>query len=191
MSIKTLIFLMLVLVVIAGCAQKKFLLITPPIETAYIFSHTNETIELPGAEVWKNISFAQEKTALKRNIDHTHDDRTNDTFTIRKDGIYDLGFNFDVIDTSASSTDVDVAGRAIYGNSSEIPGSVFETDITKKQIEVELSHEFLAELRAGDEVVFQFIATDGDVELSTHGTFGDHPDSGSIVIKKIANILTN
>ena len=27
-----------------------------------------------------------------------------------------------------------------------------------------------------------------DVQISTHGTFGDHPESASLVIKKVANL---
>lgn len=154
----------------------------------YIFSHTNETISLTGANTWTNVTFIQEEADLKRGITHAHNDDTNHTFTITVSGVYDIEFDFDAIDTSASSTDIDVAGRVIYTNGTEITGSVFETDITKKDTETELSHEFLANLNAGDSIVFQFIADDADVQISTHGTFGDHPESASMVMEKIANL---
>ncbi len=61
-------------------------------------------------------------------------------------------------------------------------------DITKKDIETEISHTFLASLNSGDKIIFQFTADDVDVQISTHGTFGDHTDSVTIEIKKIANL---
>ena len=150
----------------------------------YIFPHTNETIPVLGANLWTNISFSQEETTIKQGITHIHNDNTNTTFTINVDGIYYISYNMDVIDTSASATDIDVAGRVILSNGTEIEGSVFETDIIRVQIETELSHEFLARLNEGDKILFQFTADDADVEMSTHGTFGDHPNSISVIIEK-------
>ena len=154
----------------------------------YVFVHTNITLPVRGSSLWTNLTFDQEVTPIKQGIEHTSTDITNTTFTINADGIYDISFNIDVIDTSASASDIDIGGRLIYTNGTEIDGSMFETDLTKQQIETELSHEFLAELKGGDKIVFQFIANDADIEMSTHGTFGDHPDSASVVIKKIANL---
>ncbi|KKL39761.1 hypothetical protein LCGC14_2367980, partial [marine sediment metagenome] len=154
----------------------------------YIFPHTNRTIPLVSANVWANITFDQEATAIKKGIGHTFNDNTNYTFTINTAGIYEIDFDFDAIDVSGSSTDIDIAGRVIYVNGTEITGSVFETDITKKDIEVELSHHMMARFESGDIIVFQFIATDVDVQLSTHGNFGDHPDSATIKILKVANL---
>ncbi len=154
----------------------------------YIFAHTNRTHVLASANVWANITFDQEATAIKKGIGHTFNDNTNYTFTINTAGIYEIDFDFDAIDVSGSSTDIDIAGRVIYVNGTEITGSVFETDITKKDIEVELSHHMMARFESGDIIVFQFIATDVDVQLSTHGNFGDHPDSATIKILKVANL---
>ncbi len=70
----------------------------------------------------------------------------------------------------------------------EIIGSDFESDITKRGVETEVSHDFLFSALAGDSFIFQFIADDADVRISTHGTFGDHPESATIVIKKVANL---
>ncbi len=154
----------------------------------FIFPHTNVTIPVNGANVWTNLSFDQEPAQIKQGIVHTFDDGTNQTFTINTDGIYDISYNFDVIDTSLANSEIDVAGRAIYRGGTEINGSVFETDIIRIQVETELSHNFLVELEKGDELIFQFIADDADIEMSTHGSFGDHPNSVSVVIKKYSNI---
>ncbi len=154
----------------------------------YIFSHTNATIPVLGIGVWTNITFAQEDTDVKFGIEHTYNDNTNNTFTITEDGVYDVDYNMDVEDTSPSSSDIDVAGRAIFINGTEILGSVFELDIIKKGIEVELSHNFLVRLVAGDKIIIQFTASNVNVQMSTHGVYGDHPESGSVVIEKVANL---
>jgi len=155
----------------------------------YVFSHTNYTIALDTASVWQNVSFEQEEPDIKFGIDHTFSDNTNHTFTIMQDGVYNIDFDFDIQDTSASASNIDIAGRAIHTNGTEITGSVFEADITKQGVEIELSHNFLAELKAGDEIVFQFVADDVDVQISTHATFGDHPESATILMHKIGNLL--
>lgn len=154
----------------------------------YIFAHDNMTVLVLAANEWTNVSFSQEEIELKLGILHNHTDTTNTTFTINVSGIYYLSFNMDLIDISPSASDIDVAGRFIYVNGSEIIGSIFETDITKQQVETELSHELLARLHAGDQILLQFTANDGDVEISTHGTFGEHPDSVTMIIEKISNI---
>ena len=154
----------------------------------YIFSHTNKTIPLIAVNTWTNVSFDQEDADIKFGITHTYNDATNHTFTVSESGVYDLDYNFDAIDTSPSASDIDLAGRVIYKDGTEIDGSVFELDIIKQGFEVELSHNFLVRLNAGDIVIFQFIASDGNVVLSTHGIFGNHPESASVVIKKVANL---
>jgi len=154
----------------------------------YLYAHTNATIPILGASEWTNITFAQEDTDVKFGISHTYNDNTNHTFTIMQDGIYEIDFDIDVEDTSIGASDVDIAGRVIYVNGTEIIGSEFETDITKQGVETELSHDFLAILKAGDEIVVQFVATDEDVQISTHGTFGSYPESASVVINKVANL---
>jgi len=154
----------------------------------YIFSHTNATIPLVDANVWTNITFDQEDDDIKFGISHNGEDYTNDTFTVTEDGIYNVDFDLDVEDNSVGASDIDVAGRLILINGSEVVGSVFETDITKQGTEVELSHNFLVSCRAGEQFKFQFVADDADVRISTHGTFGVHPESATILMMKIANI---
>ncbi len=154
-----------------------------------IFSHTNRTQVLEGASQWKNITFDQEEAKIKFGITHTHSDNTNTTFTFGNDGVYYAHFDIDIEDTSIADSIVDVAARLIFINGTEIDGSLFETDIIKKDSEVELSHHFLLIANAGDKIILQFIANNGNVVLSTHSTFGDHPDSATLVLKKIRNIL--
>ncbi len=153
----------------------------------YIYAHTNETIPVLGASTWTNVTISQEDSDVKQGI--THDAVTlNHTFTINATGVYDLDYNFDVEDTSVGSSDIDVAARVIYANGTELLGSVFETDITKRGVETELSHNFLAEMFGGETIIFQFIADNENVQISTHGTFGDHPESATVRIIKIANL---
>ncbi|KKM17643.1 hypothetical protein LCGC14_1673740, partial [marine sediment metagenome] len=154
----------------------------------YAFTHTNETIPLTTSSVWANVTFGQEVTDILFGITHVHTGIMNHTFTFSEDGIYEIHYDFDVEDTSPSASDIDVAGRVIYENGTEIPGSVFETDIIKQDIETELSHDFLMSVLDGDKIVFQFVADDVDVQISTHGTFGVAPESATVVIKKIANL---
>jgi len=154
----------------------------------YIFSHTNQTIPVLGANLWTNITFSQEDTDVKRGITHTYNDITNHTFTVMKDGIYNIDYDFDVEDTSAGASDIDVAGRLTFTNGTEVIGSVFEIDITRQGAEEELSHNFLVSCSAGEQFVFQFVASDADVQISTHGTFGDYPESASVLMNKIANL---
>lgn len=154
----------------------------------YVFAHTNENISILGDSIWTNITFTEEETDIKFGIEHTHNDDTNNTFTITEDGIYSIFYDYDVIDFSVGASTIDVAGRTIYVNGTEIDGSVFETDVVKQEIEAEITHNFLARFYSGEQIIFQFIADDEDVSISTHGTFGNHPDSVTINMRKIANL---
>ena len=154
----------------------------------YIFSHTNATQPVNGADTWTNVSFAQEESSVRKGIEHTFDDNTNDTFTFTESGVYRIFFDYDMIDDSVGASDIDVAGRVVYINGTEIFGSVFETDVTKQAVEGEITHSLLAIFQVGEKIKFQFIAQDSDVSIQTHGTFGDHPDSATISINKIANL---
>jgi len=156
----------------------------------YASIHSHNNVSLIGADVWTNITIDSDDDPLKRGIQHSTNGVENMTFNITVDGVYDIDYNLDVIDTSVSSTDIGVAGRVIYINGTELVGSVFEVDITKKAIENELSHNFLVELKNGDRIIFQFIASDGDVVVSTHGDFGDETEAVGVVIFKLANIPT-
>ena len=154
----------------------------------YVYSHTNETITLNSANVWENITFEQENADIKFGIEHNHSVGSSHLFTIAESGIYNLDLDLDVEDTSVGASDIDVASRGMYVNGTEIIGSVFETDIIKQGVETELSHNYLASLNAGDIIYFQFVADDVDVQISTHATFGDFPESASIIIGKVANL---
>lgn len=154
----------------------------------YIYAHTDKTIGVAGANIWTNMTFDEETTAIMFGISHTATDDTNETFMVMEDGIYDIDYDFDLEDTSPGASDINVAGRLIFTNGSEVIGSVFETDIVRQGAEAELTHNFLARCKAGDSFKFQFVASDADVQVSTHGTFGDHPESATILMMKVANI---
>ena len=163
----------------------------------YIFTHTNITKFVLGANEWTNMSFepdfdGEPDNDIKYGILHDRDSSTqNHSFQIQLGGIYDIEYDLDMIDTSgAPATTFDVAGRVIYDNGTELDGSIFETTLSRQDAEVEVSHTFLARLEALDVIVFQFIAEDAQVEISTHGTFGDQPESASVVIERI-DILRN
>lgn len=154
----------------------------------YIFSHTDDNIPVISADVWTNLSFSQEDDAVKFGISHAYNNPTNHTFTLNEDGVYEFKYDFDMIDFSVGASDIDVAGRLILLNGTEVFGSVFETDIIKQAVEGEVSHSFLVNVNAGDVFIFQFIAGNSNVQISTHGTYGVHPDSATISIKKVANL---
>ncbi len=154
----------------------------------YLFMHTNVTIPVLGVDTWTNITFDQEVSDIKQGISHTRDSDFNNTFMFMETGVYDVSYDVDVEDTSASASNIDVAVRMVNSTGGEVIGSVFEADITKQGTEVELSHEFLIEVVDNQRYSLQFIAQDVDVQISTHGTYGDHPESASIVIKKVANL---
>jgi len=179
---KKIIFLLLLLILLLFTTSVSALS-----DEAYVFAHTNRTIPVVGANLWTNITFDQEATDIIFNIAHVSTDDTNTTFTISDSGIYSVAYDLDIEDTSAAASNIDVAARMIFTNGTEIVGSVFETDITKQGIEVELSHDFLIDCQAGDQFVFQFVAEDADVQISTHGTFGVHPESATIEMNKIAD----
>ena len=154
----------------------------------YENAHTNFTIPVLGSGTWTNITIAQEDSAISFGITHTHNDATNQSFTFTTDGVYEINYNLDIEDTSVGATNIDVAGRVIYVNGTEIIGSVFEIDVTKQATEFELSHDFSAHIKSGETIIFQFIGDNANIQISTHGTFGDHPTSASIKINKIANL---
>ena len=157
----------------------------------YLFTHTNATVPVTGANEWTNMTFpldfvGEVNDDIKFGILHTRTDNQNHTFTVLFDGVYDIDYDLDVINTGPPGA-IDVAARVIYDNGTEIHGSVFEENIANQNAEVELTHDFLVQLKKDETIVLQFISDDADTEISTHGTFGDQPVSGSIRIFKIAN----
>lgn len=187
MNITTLFFFLIASVILTGCTSNKNIIINPEIN-AYHFAHTNETIVVTGANEWTNITFTEEITDIGLSIEHLHNSSENDSFKILVPGVYNIHFDFDLLDNSPSASEIHAAARLILENGSEIAGSVYEADITKQGSEVDLSHNFLAEFLANDIVTFQFIADDEDVQLSSHGTFGESPESANIIIQRIARI---
>ena len=183
MSTKPLIFLMLVLVMLAGCTQKNFVLVNPLCPPAHAFAHTNATMTVSMTD-WTNITFEQEPAKPVALINHDSVGNLNHTFNITTPGIYHITYFSSFTDASPSPT-ADIAIRIIL-NGIEINGSAFESDVTRQDAEVEISNAINARLETGDVLAFQFIAGDPDVALDTHSNFGQHPDSATITMERIA-----
>ncbi len=157
----------------------------------YLFTHTNHTLPVLGANLWTNVTFpldypTEPDEDIKFGWIHNRTDTSNHTFTVLFDGIYDIDYDYDIQNTGAPAN-LNVAGRVIYVNGTELIGSVFEEGLATQNTETELSHDFLVRLNARDVIIFQFISDGANVELSTHHTFGDQPESVSARIFKIAN----
>ncbi len=152
----------------------------------YIAAHTDAQQAITSGGLWVNISFNDSATALFQGITHTYNDATNDTFTIADTGIYSLTYALDIVD-SAGSPDAHVAARFVKNGGTEIDGTLFEIDTDKQNSEEELSlPDMLADLTAGDTIKLQYTSDDTTVKLMSQGTFGDHPDSAVMTIKRIA-----
>lgn len=149
----------------------------------YLFAHTNATINVAVAGTWYNVTF-NESESLKSGILHNHDDSTNDTFTITETGVYDLHGHLSFQD-EAASPDSNIVFR-FTRNDEEIPGSVREYDLDKKDWDTLGSTTIFVSLTAGDEIKFQFTSDDTTVSLESDHTYGVHKDTAVMKIKRIA-----
>lgn len=149
----------------------------------YVFAHTSNNISVDVAGTWYNITFNRSES-LKQGILHNYDDNTNDTFTITEPGIYDLHGHLSFQD-SAATPDSNIVFR-FTKNDEEIPGSVREYDLDKKDWDTLGSTTVFVHLTAGDEIKFQFTSDDTTVRLESDNTYGVHKDTAVIKIKRIA-----
>ncbi len=153
---------------------------------SYVGVHTNAQQAVTAGGLWVNVSFNDSATAIFQRITHTYNDATNDTFTIADTGIYALTYALDIVD-SAASPDAHVVARFVKNGGIEIEGTLFEIDTDKQNKEEELSlPEMFVSLNAGDTIKLQFTSDDTTVTILSQGTFGDHPDSAILTIKRIA-----
>lgn len=159
-----------------------FVLVSGEVEE-YLFRHTNTTITVAIPGVFYNITFA-ESNGVSQGINHTHDDTTNDTFTITKDGVYDLHAHLSFQDSAALPVS-NIVFRFIK-NGVEIPGSLREKDLDKKDWDTLASTTIFAEFNKGDEIKLQFTSDETTVSLESDHTYGVHEDTSVIKIKKIA-----
>lgn len=149
----------------------------------YVFAHTDNNISVDVAGTWYNITFNRTES-LKYGILHSHDDDTNDTFTITETGIYDLHGHLSFQD-SAATPDSNIVFR-FTKNDEEIAGSVREYDLDKKDWDTLGSTTVFASLTAGDEIKLQFTSDDTTVRLESDNTYGVHKDTAVMKIKRIA-----
>lgn len=150
---------------------------------AYVFAHTNTTIAVASAGTWYNVPFDEEPSGPKSRITHTHNDNTNDTFTIQDDGTYNIHYAMSFSDASPSPTSHIV--MRVVKNGVEIKGSLLEEDSTKQYSDFTISNGPIVELVTGDEIKFQFASDDTDVSLTSHRTYGEHHDLGVVKIIRI------
>jgi len=150
---------------------------------SYLFAHTDNNITVDVSGTWYNITF-NETESLKSGILHNYDDGTNDTFTIVDDGIYELHGHVSFQD-SAITPSSNIIFR-FTRNDVEIPGSIREYDLDKKDWDTLGSTTVFASLTAGDEIKFQFTSDDTTVSLESDHTYGVHKDTAVAKIKRIA-----
>ncbi len=150
---------------------------------ADISAHTNSTIPVATAGVWYNITFEQEAATPVKDILHTYNDGTNDTFTIVHTGTYEIRYTITVADSNPTPG-THVLTRLIK-NGTEIPGSSIEEDSTRQYAEFTIGNGPHVDLTAGDEIKLQFTADDTTVSMLSHLTYGEHRDSATLKMKRI------
>ena len=150
---------------------------------ADISVHTNATIPVASAGVWYNVTFDDGIDGPVKDISHTYNDGTNDTFTIVHTGTYEIRYTVTVADSNPTPG-THVAVRLIK-NGVEIDGSLLEEDSTRQYADFTIGNGPHADLTAGDEIKLQFTASDTSVSMESHQTYGDHKDSATVKMKRI------
>jgi len=154
-------------------------------ETAFLFAHIGNTINITSGGVWYNVTF-DEDASYKQRINHTYDDITNDTFIITIKGNYSIHYSVSFQDT-ALSPDGHTVVRIIL-NGVEINGSLLEEDSTKQYSDYTISNGPIVGLDVGDKLKLQITSDDTTVALASHKTYGVHRDSATIKIVGITTI---
>lgn len=180
--IKVMFLFLIFLLVLTGCTSKKILVVNPSFLPSHAYAHTDITMDAIVNE-WINISFSQEKANPLARVLHDPTGAFNNSFNITESGIYRIQMLATFTDSSPSPSS-NIATR-ITRNGTEINGSVIEDDPTKQNAEIEISNLIHVSLTEGDMISLQFIADDADVSLTTHQTFGDHPDSAIFAMMRI------
>jgi len=151
---------------------------------SFLFAHTNTTQIVVSAGTWYNVTFDEEVSSPKFRITHTHDDDTNDTFIIQDEGYYDIHYTMSFSDATATPS-AHIVMRVVKNNI-EIAGSLLEEDSSKQYADFTISNGPIVYLETDDEIKFQFTSDDTDVSLTSHRTYGEHHDVGTIKIKRVA-----
>ncbi len=150
-----------------------------------LFAHTKAAQAVTAGGLWINVSFNDSATEITRRIQHTFDDETNDSFTIDDAGDFMIQFDIDVEDT-AGAPSANVVARVWLVGFGEIEGSLMEVDTTKQNADIEISHHLISRLSAGAVIKLQLTSDDTTVKVVSGATFGDHPDSATISIARVA-----
>ncbi|GAH24956.1 unnamed protein product, partial [marine sediment metagenome] len=91
-----------------------------------------------------------------KNINHTWNDATNDTFTILYTGIYNIRYQMLFKDTAINPTSK-IESRLIL-NTAEIHGSLISVETHKKDKLEQVGCNILEQFYAGDTIKLQFTA---------------------------------
>ena len=150
---------------------------------ADISAHTNVTIPVAIAGVWYNVTFDDGVSTPVKDILHTYNDGTNDTFTIIHTGTYEVRYTLTIADSNPTPG-THVAVRLIK-NGVEIDGSLIEEDSTRQYAEFTIGNGPHVDLIKGDEIKLQFTAGDTTVNMEGHQTYGDHKDSATLKMVRI------
>ena len=150
---------------------------------AYIETITNRNITATN-NIWYNVSFDTMDDLTKKDINHTFNDNTNDTFIITRKGVYSF-FIFATIQDSASSPSATV-GLRVLKNNIPINGSGVQVD-TKKQASTQtITESVLANVTENDRFKMQFRGTANTVTMLTPtNNILDNPVSAQISIRKV------
>ena len=151
---------------------------------SHIFVHAEVTLPVLAAGQWRNVTFDDDDTELKARLTHISQGIDNDTFTIVDAGIYSFSYNIDFIDSAPNPTS-DTAVR-ILRNDIEINGSVFESDASRQNTEFEIGNTLHAEFNVGDTFKLQFTSDETTVSMTSHSSFGVHPDTAVLTAKRFA-----
>lgn len=151
---------------------------------SHLFVHTDRTISMRVSGQWENVTFDDNDIDLKARINHTSQASGNDTVTFVDEGIYELTYALDFID-SAPNPVSDTAVRFLR-NDVEINGSVFESDANRQNAEYEISNVIHAKFNSTDTLKIQFTSDETTVSMSSHNTFGVHPDTATMTIERFA-----
>lgn len=150
---------------------------------ADIYLHTNVVQAIGTAGTWYNVSFIHNGDTIKHNINHTHDNDTNDTITILYDGIYDFSYAANFNNTNANPDDYAIIRLIVNGL--EHNGSGIGKYMTKQNAQITVNGCTAINLTTGDEIKMQFTSTSTDTNLMLQSDlYLEHYDSARLCIKR-------
>lgn len=147
----------------------------------YAFVHSNLTTDLLLTETWYNLTYNH--CEMCNNVNITLND--NNTITIEQAGIYQIGWTIIITDTTVAP--VANVITILTKNGVSIDGSLMQKDTQKKDANEELRNNVMFSANVGDIIRIQIRTTHDTVSVVPIETAtGEHVDSSTFVIKKIA-----